>query len=86
MAFHDPCLSTCLASPGTANGESIGATKAALNLALWEMCVGFSLMAFHDPCLSTCLASPGAANGESIGATKAALTVELSGPGVEGAV
>ena len=30
MAFHDPCLSTCLASRGAANGESIGATKAAL--------------------------------------------------------
>ena len=30
MAFHDPCLSTCLASRGAANGESIGATKVAL--------------------------------------------------------
>lgn len=36
MAFHDPCLSICLASPGAANGERVGATKAALNLALWD--------------------------------------------------
>ena len=34
MAFHDPCLSTCLASRGAANGESIGATKAALTVGL----------------------------------------------------
>ena len=34
MAFHDPCLSTCFASPGAANGESIGATTVALAVEL----------------------------------------------------
>lgn len=29
MAFHDPCLLTCFASPEAANGESIGATTVA---------------------------------------------------------
>ena len=29
MAFHDPCLLTCFASPGAANGGSIGATTVA---------------------------------------------------------
>ena len=34
MAFHDPCLLTCLASPGAANGGSIGATTVALAVEL----------------------------------------------------
>ena len=34
MAFHDPCLWTCFATPGAANGESIGATTVALAVEL----------------------------------------------------
>ena len=35
MAFHDPCLLTCFASPGAAYGESIGATTVALAVELF---------------------------------------------------